>query len=76
MMTTVGKELLSTANEMTSADDINDLYNLQYIGRVAMDIAQKVSSGDWLCLTFPGIPDAEYCKVALYNLSTETSRSV
>ena len=59
---------------MTSADDINRLYHLQHIGRVAMDIAQKVSSEDWLRLTLPDIPDTEYLKVALYDLSAEIKK--
>jgi len=70
MMTTVGKELFSAANDVTSAADINNLYNLRYIGAMAMDIAQKVSCADWLQLHFPNIPETEYLDVKLYDLST------
>jgi hypothetical protein len=74
MMTTVQRELFSTANEMTSADDINRLYHLQYLGRVAMDIAQKVCSREWLRLTFPDLPETEILEVQLYDLSAEIKK--
>ena len=74
MMTTLGLELFKAAGEMTSADEINRLYHLQHIGRVAMDIAQKVCCGDWLRLTFPDIPETEILKVKLYDLSAEIKK--
>ena len=39
-----------------------------------MDIAQKVSSEDWLRLTFPDIPETDYINVALYDLSAEIKK--
>ena len=74
MMMIVQKELFKTADDIKSADDINRLYHLQYLGRVAMDIAQKVCSEDWLRLTFPDIPETDYLEVKLYDLSTEIKK--
>ena len=74
MMKTVNTKLFSKADKLTSVDDINDLYNLQYIGMVAMDIAQKVCSRDWVKLTFPDLPEADYLKVKMYDLSAEIKK--
>ena len=55
-MMTIKRELFLDAHKLTNVDDINRLYNLQYIGLVAMDLAQKVCCPDWVKLTFPDLP--------------------
>ena len=39
-----------------------------------MDLAQKVCSPDWVKLTFPDLPEADYLKVKLYDLSKEIKK--
>jgi hypothetical protein len=73
-MMTIQKELFSNAHELTKVDDINKLYNLQYIGLVAMDLTHKVCSPDWVKLTFPDLPEADYLKVKMYDLSAEIKK--
>ena len=74
MMTIVQRELFLGANQVTSVVDINRLYHLQYIGMVAMDIAQKVCSRDWVKLTFLELPSNDYLNVLMYDLSSEIKK--
>ena len=71
---TISKNLFAKAEEVKSAKDVNQLYHLQYIGMLALNIAKNVSDLDWLMMTFPSLPEEEFTQVRLFKLSDQIKK--